>query len=69
MFLCSDGMLLSMQQLVKEVRAALAAEGLFSVTRDAALGLEPQPHLSELGWRSPRSRHWRGGRAKFASAT
>ncbi len=44
-FLCSDGMLLSMQQLVKEVRAALEAEGLFPVTRDAALGLEPQTYL------------------------
>ena len=44
LFLCSDGMPLSMPQLVKEVRAALEARGLCPVTRGTALGLEPQPH-------------------------
>ena len=41
---------LSIQQLVKkEVRAALEAEVLCPVTRGAALGLEPQPHLQNWG--------------------
>ena len=45
LFLCTDGMPLPMQQLVKEVGAALDAGFLCQFTQGTALGLEPQPHL------------------------